>query len=518
MPSDAYTPPPGQEREVPSARGRISSSIGRVLRETYRIVEPLDEGGMGKVFAAEHVRLHRRVAVKFLARHLAGDHNALARFQREAEIISQLHHPHIVHILDFDATPEGEPFIVMEFLHGESLADRLDRGRILPVDAVVRIVSQMASGLQLAHTTGVVHRDLKPANVFLLSMPDDSYFAKLLDFGISKPAAGSARVTREFDVLGTPDYMAPEQARGRAAVVDHRADQFALAVMAYEMISGRLPFQGDTVASVLQAVVNDDPPPLTEVAPLVRPAMTPVVVRALSKDPLDRYPTIAEFASALAESAGAPMTLPPYSHAPLAFSRPVAMSPDLRRAETERDMVAVNPTCVSHARGAASVPADAAARAVSARPTGQVYSFRPGMEEEGSSDEEEVVQGVRRELDRVRRSLAFSERDEAYEAAHAVMSLAFADGPARARQLVRGSAEVLEALFERRVRGSKGLIVLRHVPGPHDEVITHNQVYLLTRLEEQSTLDDALDLSPLSRLETLWLLACSLDTGAIEVA
>ncbi|MBN1612188.1 MAG: serine/threonine protein kinase [Polyangiaceae bacterium] len=500
-----------------SAQGRISGSIGRLLRDTYRIVAPLDEGGMGKVFAAEHVRLHRRVAVKFLARHLAGDHNALARFQREAEIISQLHHPHIVHILDFDATAEGEPYIVMEFLYGESLADRLARGRILPVDAVVRIVSQIASGLQLAHTTGVVHRDLKPANVFLLTMPDNSYFAKLLDFGISKAATGSTRVTREFDVLGTPDYMAPEQARGRTAVVDHRADQFALAAMAYEMISGCPPFQGDSVASLLRAVVNEDPPPLTEVAPLVRPAMTPVVLRALSKDPERRYETIAEFAVALAEAAGAPLSLPPFSKAPLVSARSRSAAPTQRPADAERVVVEVSTGSVASARAGATVRSDAALQLTIAKPTGQIYSVTPGREEESPS-EEDPLEAVHRELDRVRRSMAFSESSEAYEAADEAMRLAFTQGTASAKQLVRGSAEVLEAVFERRVRGPKGLILLRHVPGPRDEVVTHNQVYLLTRLEDRSTLDDALDLSPLSRLETLWLLACSLDTGAIEIA
>jgi serine/threonine protein kinase len=517
MPSDAHKPPPGPEGDVPTVHGCISSSIGRVLRETYRILAPIDEGGMGKVFAAEHVRLHRRVAVKFLARHLAGDHNALARFQREAEIISQLHHPHVVHILDFDATPQGEPYIVMEYLYGESLADRLDRARILPVDAVVRIVTQLASGLRLAHTTGVVHRDLKPANVFLLNMPDDSYFAKLLDFGISKPAAGSTRVTREFDVLGTPDYMAPEQASGHTAVVDHRADQFALAVMAHQMVSGCLPFEGDSVASLLRAVVNEDPVPLTEAAPLVRPAMTPVVLRALSKDPEDRYETITDFASALAEAAGAPMTLPPYNHAPLVSERPATRTV-LRDADTERAMRAVIPSPVPSAHGPTGARTDSDPPPSLSKPAAQVYSFRPDDEETSASEHENALEAVRRELDRVRRSMAFSESSEAYRAAHAAMRLAFAEGGASAKPLVRSSGEVLEAVFERRLRGPKGLILLKHVPGPNERVVTHNQVYLLTRLEDRSTLDDALDLSPLSRLETLWLLATSLDNGAIEVA
>jgi serine/threonine protein kinase len=518
MSSDSHRSPPREEGDVPPVQGRISGSIGRVLRDTYRIVAPIDEGGMGKVFAAEHVRLHRRVAVKFLAQHLATDHNALARFQREAEIISQLHHPHIVHILDFDATADGEPFIVMEFLHGETLADRLDRGRMLPVDAVVRVVSQIASGLQLAHSTGVVHRDLKPANVFLLDMPDNSYFAKLLDFGISKPATGSTRMTREFDVLGTPEYMAPEQASGHTAVLDHRADQYALAVMAYEMISGGLPFQGDSVASLLRAVVSEEPPPLTEVAPLVRPAIGPVVHRALSKDPDDRFATIAEFAAALAESAGSPLTLPPYSNAPLAFARARASVPTERPPGSGREVIEVHVGPVQPSLGPVSARAEAALQPTITKPSGQIYSLTPGRDEPSPSEADGSLEAASLELERVRRSMAFSESGGAYEAASAAMRLAFTDGTAGVKQLVRGSAEVLEAVFERKVRGPKGLILLKHAPGPHDKVVTHNQVYLLTRLEDQSTLDDALDLSPLSRLETLWLLACSLDSGSIEIA
>lgn len=502
-----------------SAQVHASATIGRVLRDTYRILAPLQEGGMGKVFAAEHVRLHRRVAVKFLARHLAGDQSALARFQREAEIVSQLHHPHIVHILEFDATPEGQPYIVMEFLHGESLADRLDRGRILPVNDVVQIIAQIASGLQLAHTTGIVHRDLKPANVFLLNMPDSSCFAKLLDFGISKPATGGARVTREFDVLGTPDYMAPEQASGHTALVDHRADQFALAVMAYETLSGTMPFRGDSVATLLTAVINEQPAPLTEVAPLLRPEMTPVVLRALAKDPNARFDTIAEFASALAQAAGVRFSLPPYSNAPLAFSNP---SPTVTAAPPV-DRVSRAAACAKPAPATAVVRDMDTIRSERTPepselgwPEGHRYSLTPGRKQERMP--EDTVEAVAQELDRVRRSMAFSEATEAYEAAHAVMRLAFTRETPRARELARCSAEVLETVFEHRLRGPRGLVLLRHLPGPTEEVVTHNQVYLLTRLEDRGTLDDALDLSPLSRLETLWLLACSLDSGSLEIA
>src|SRR3954463_1420569 len=157
--------------------------IGLTLRGTYRILSALDQGGMGLVFEAEHTRLRRRVAVKVLARHLTSDTQALARFNREAEIISQLDHPHIVQILDFDTTEQGEPYIVMELLKGESLSDRLERDGCLSIRDAARSVQQVASGLFAAHQAEIVHRDLKPANIFLTETVEGTR-VKLLDFGI----------------------------------------------------------------------------------------------------------------------------------------------------------------------------------------------------------------------------------------------------------------------------------------------------------------------------------------------
>src|SRR5882724_12405174 len=160
--------------------------IGETLRGTYRVLRTLDQGGMGLVFEAEHARLRRRVAVKVLARHLASDTHALARFNREAEIITQLEHPHIVQVLDFDTTEQGEPYIVMELLKGESLSARLERDGCLTIADSARIVQQVASGLFAAHQADIVHRDLKPANIFLTEMVGQGLRVKLLDFGISK--------------------------------------------------------------------------------------------------------------------------------------------------------------------------------------------------------------------------------------------------------------------------------------------------------------------------------------------
>jgi eukaryotic-like serine/threonine-protein kinase len=285
------------------SEARVQSLVGATLRDTYRIVEVLEQGGMGTVYRGEHLRLRRPVAIKVLAQHLSDDPAALHRFRSEAEIISQLHHPHVVHILDFDTTDYGDPYIVMELLSGETLSRRLNREHIMAIRDIAQIVLQTAGGLLVAHAAGIVHRDLKPDNVFLLDMQDSSMFVKLLDFGISKRTAASARVTGEFEVLGTPDYMAPEQIMNTAHA-DHRADQWSLAAITYEMLAGRIPFCAENIAGTLAKVMNDDPLPITELAAGVPPAMSDVVNRGLAKLPANRFATIMEYAEAFARSAG----------------------------------------------------------------------------------------------------------------------------------------------------------------------------------------------------------------------
>jgi serine/threonine-protein kinase len=301
MGSGITAPDERDRSSVEVASSAFEDLTGQTLGGAYRILELLDEGGMGKLYRAEHVRLKRPIAVKVLASHLAHNEGALKRFNREAEIVSQLHHPHIVHILDFDQTELGAPYIVMELLQGESLARRLDRERMLPLSDVVQIVSQIAGALQIAHQTGVVHRDLKPDNVFLIAMEDAQIFVKLLDFGISKSTNIASRVTREFDVLGTPDYMAPEQAISTAKA-DHRADQFALASMTYEMLTGNMPFVAETVPALLHKVVNENPAPPSYYARGLPKDIDAIVLRAMAKLPDARYPHIQDFALALSHA------------------------------------------------------------------------------------------------------------------------------------------------------------------------------------------------------------------------
>jgi hypothetical protein len=276
---------------------RDADLIGAVLGDAYRLNRLIGRGGMGAVFEATHLRLERRVAVKVMAHHLVLNHEALARFHREVRITSRLAHPHVVQVSDFGSTPAGEPYLVMEYLDGEDLEQRLGRVQRLSLPATVHVVSQIASALAATHAKGVVHRDLKPANVFLLAIDGEKDFVKVVDFGISKVKNTAARLTRASMMLGTPDYMAPEQVAGLVDDIDHRTDQWALACMVWEMLSGRRPFIADSLPMLLYQIAQQHPPALA--GPDLPAEVELVLRRALSKRQSERFPTVAAFARAL---------------------------------------------------------------------------------------------------------------------------------------------------------------------------------------------------------------------------
>ncbi len=268
-------------------------SVGSILHDTYRIDEELGRGGMGCVFAATHMRLPRRVAVKVLMQ--TTDGQSLKRFRREAEICSQIGHRNIVEVFDFNEV-DGQPYIVMELLSGESLRQRLDREPVLARATLIQLVREVGKALSAAHAAEVVHRDLKPANLFISREEGEERF-KVLDFGISKIVGMRSLQTRDDLLLGTPGYMSPEQARGDVQSVNAKADQFSLATIVYEALSGKAAFvaEGDTPYTVLYKIVHKDPPPLLEQQPEVRD----VLARALAKEPADRFVDVAEMADAL---------------------------------------------------------------------------------------------------------------------------------------------------------------------------------------------------------------------------
>jgi tRNA A-37 threonylcarbamoyl transferase component Bud32 len=293
--------------------------IGTVLGGSYRITRLVGQGGMGAVYEGVQLRLERRVAVKLMARELSANAEAIARFRREAEVTSQLGHPHIVQVFDFGSAPTGEPYLVMEYLEGEDLEKRIARVGKMSAPAASHIIRQVASALSATHAKGIVHRDLKPANVFLLSVEGETDFVKVVDFGISKVRAAGTKLTAALAVMGTPNYMAPEQAAGRVDEIDHRTDQWALACIAYELLAGRPPFIGEDVASLLYQVIHQAPSPLANMNPGLPAALEGVLQRALSKTQGGRFQTMTEFSRAFEGAATgrvAPTTAQAIAHQP----------------------------------------------------------------------------------------------------------------------------------------------------------------------------------------------------------
>ena len=274
--------------------------IGRVLHDSHRVIRLVGRGGMGDVYEAVHIRLKkRRFAIKVLHSRMADNTILYARFRQEAEIASELGHPNIVAVTDFYTTDDELPCMVMEYLEGEDLGSRLERDdRLAPAD-VLSIVEQVGSALQAVHDRGVVHRDIKPANIFLVDNPD-AVQVKVLDFGISKIHDSTMALTSAETVLGTPHYMSPEQALGGSEGVDHRTDIFALATITYQALSGKLPFGGPSLPSVINNICNKQPVPITEQVEGLEPAVQDALSHAMAKDAKDRTAQVSDFVRELA--------------------------------------------------------------------------------------------------------------------------------------------------------------------------------------------------------------------------
>jgi serine/threonine protein kinase len=266
---------------------------------SYGIVRVVGVGGMGSVYEPVHSKLGRRVALKTLAPSLATNHEARERFPREAKILTQVRHPNVVNVTDFGSTHKTA-FLVMEFLAGETLADLLARDRRFEVSRMLDLLLPIMDALAHGHDRGVVHRDIKPQNIFLAHEPLAPEVPKLLDFGISKsaPAPGAFTLTGSGAMLGTPQYMAPEQIEG-AKTVDPRADQYAIGLVMFECLLGRPARQGTSPFEILERVSRGETPSLRAAWPTIDLRLEAAVSRALEWRHTDRYPSRREFMRAL---------------------------------------------------------------------------------------------------------------------------------------------------------------------------------------------------------------------------
>ncbi len=276
---------------------------GTLVTKAVRLLRPLGQGGMGKVWVADHLGLRTQVVVKFIAKETAAKAEAIERFEREAAAAAAVKSPHVVQVFDHGVTDDGVPYIVMELLEGRDLAAHLEaHGKMAPAD-VAAIVAQVAKALGKAHQVGVIHRDIKPENVFLCDGEGGELFVKLLDFGIAKSEQRATAATTTGQVVGTPFYMSPEQIVGKK--IDARTDIWSLGVVAFEALTGKRPFEGETIGAVTLAIHTTSPKPST-LAPELPPEVDAWFEKACAREPSARFATAREAASALLAAVGAP--------------------------------------------------------------------------------------------------------------------------------------------------------------------------------------------------------------------
>ena len=294
-------------RPDPAPAPTYANLAGQTLDKRYKIDRKLGEGGMSFVYLATDIATQAQFAIKVLSEALSQDANAMARLRREAALGMRLAHPNVCHIMRLGETEDRLVYVVMPYVNGEILADRNNRLGHIPLADTVKFVKDMAAGLSVAHELKIVHRDLKPENVMICRAQDGLEYAVVMDFGLAKERKAEGelqKLTATGIILGTPEFMSPEQLRGKP--LDPRTDIYSLSLMTYEMLTGKLPFQGRTQQEMMIARLRSDPIPLRKMRPdLDFPeAVEKVLGKAMSRNPDDRYQTVVEFADALAVAAG----------------------------------------------------------------------------------------------------------------------------------------------------------------------------------------------------------------------
>lgn len=290
-------------RYTAEAMSECPVAVGDVLAHKYRVEQILGVGGMGVVVAARHVELSQLFAMKFLLPKLARNREAAERFRREARAAVKITGENVARVVDIGTMAGGIPFMVMEYLEGRDLATELEQGGPLDIPTAVDYVLQACLAIAEAHTHGLVHRDLKPANLFLTERADHSKLIKVLDFGISKSMTESEEIdfslTRATALVGSPLYMSPEQLEN-ASDVDQRADVWSLGVILFELLTGCMPFNGESMPQLVCSVLNDRCPPIRQLRPAAPEALEQALIRCMTQDRELRFANVAEFAEALA--------------------------------------------------------------------------------------------------------------------------------------------------------------------------------------------------------------------------
>jgi serine/threonine protein kinase len=277
-------------------------TIGQLIDSKYRIVRLLGQGGMGAVYEGENVRIHHRVAIKVLHAGIATNSDAIERFEREAQAAGKIGSDHIVEVFDLGELQNSARYMVMEYLEGENLSQRIQRHGRMPPEAIAPIMMQLLEGLGAAHTAGIVHRDLKPDNVFLVRSKSGVDFVKIVDFGVSKfnklSGDSAMSMTRTGAVIGTPYYMSPEQAKG-AKTTDHRSDLYSVGVVLYECATGQVPFQADTFNELMFKIVLETPPDPETLVQGLDPRFAAIIRKAMAREADARFQSAAEFQAAI---------------------------------------------------------------------------------------------------------------------------------------------------------------------------------------------------------------------------